>query len=298
MNRAWIIACVLALSLAAQQLPSIDATSVGHEFRQDDLPSVAVAPDGSVWIAWLSFVGDRDDVVLRHQVDGKWGNLLWVPGTSGDSWLPQVGVDSQNRVWVVWSQMAGGNWDLYARRFDPAKQEWSRMLRLTSHPFPDINPRMTSDGKGTLALVWQSYRRKHSNIFLMTMDGERWSTDTRITNRAANDWEPAVAFDNDGAIWIAYDSYTNGNYDVFAKRVANGAPGEEMAVAATPRFEVKPTVAVDGHGRVWVAYEAGGPNWGKDQGYVLRDNKPGVPIGSTREPRVRCYADGKWQAPA
>ena len=60
---------------------------------------------------------------------------MWVPATSGDSWMPQAGVDSQNRVWVVWSQQLDGNWDLWARRFDPARQEWGPAKRLTTHPF-------------------------------------------------------------------------------------------------------------------------------------------------------------------
>src|SRR5213593_1627917 len=91
--------------LALLQLPGggeMSATMVGHEFRQDDLPSIAAAPDGGLWVAWLSFVGDRDDVVIRHYKDKQWSNLQWVPNTSGDSWLPQVAVDAQNRVWVVW----------------------------------------------------------------------------------------------------------------------------------------------------------------------------------------------------
>jgi len=276
----------------------LSATAVGHEYREDDLPNIAAAPDGSLWVAWLSFVGDRDDVAIRHYKDGKWQNLLWVPGTSGDSWLPQVGVDAANRVWVVWSQQVDGNWDLYARRFDPQKQEWGRLERLTSDPLPDVNPRLTSDGKGHLALVWQGFRGKNSNIFLKTFDGERWSADIRITNRPANDWEPAAAIDSQGAVWIAYDSYKNGNYDVYLARVAGGVPGPEMAVAATPRFEARPTVAVDKQDRVWVAWEVGQPNWGKDQGYIVRDRKTGAPLGGLREIRLRCYEGGRWKEPA
>src|SRR6266704_1064920 len=116
------LAATLLVSIAPLWA-QISATAVGHQFRQDDWPSIAAAPDGSAWGAWLSFVGDRDDVVIRHYKDGKWGNLQWVPGTSGDSFLPQVAVDASNRVWVVWSQQANNNWDLYARRFDPEKQE-------------------------------------------------------------------------------------------------------------------------------------------------------------------------------
>ena len=70
------------------------ATMVGHEYRQDDLPSVASAPDGSVWVAWLSFAGDRDDepsdetgqlvendTRLLYE-DTRAGNGLSIPHTS------------------------------------------------------------------------------------------------------------------------------------------------------------------------------------------------------------------------
>src|SRR2546425_6825159 len=92
--------------------------------------------------------------------------IHWVPNTSGDSWLPQIAVDSGNRPWVVWSQQLNGNWDIYARRFDPAQNEWGTIERLTSDPLPDINPRLASSSKGRFALVWQGFRGKNSNIFL------------------------------------------------------------------------------------------------------------------------------------
>src|SRR6266568_515409 len=116
-----------AFETTSEALPDggeMKAVAIGHEFHQDDSPTIAAAPDGSLWVAWLSFGGDRDDVALRHYQNGKWGALQWVPGSSGDNWLPQVAVDSANRPWVVWSQQVNGNWDLYARRFDPAGQEW------------------------------------------------------------------------------------------------------------------------------------------------------------------------------
>ncbi|MGH7248948.1 MAG: hypothetical protein ACREH9_12665, partial [Pseudomonadota bacterium] len=287
------------LPLASGQTGSgsaIQATMVGHEFRQDDSPEIAAAPDGSLWVAWLSFAGDRDDVAIRHYKDGKWSSLLWVPGSSGDNWLPQVGVDSSNRVWAVWSQQLDGNWDLYARRFDPATEEWGTLERLTSDPLPDINPRLASNGKGGLSVVWQGFRGASSNIFLKTLTGDTWSDEVRITNRDADDWEPAAAYDSRGAIWVAYDSYKNGNYDIFLSKVVNGAAdGAEIGVATSPLFDARATVAVDTQDRVWVAWEQGGANWGKDQGYEIRKNEPGVPLGGHRVPRIRCYVNGQWE---
>jgi hypothetical protein len=59
----------------------IAAIMVGHQYRQDDLPSIAKAPDGSLWIAWLSFGGYRDDIAIRHYRDGRWSNIQWTPNS-------------------------------------------------------------------------------------------------------------------------------------------------------------------------------------------------------------------------
>ncbi len=283
---------------------TVNAIPVGHEYRQDDMPSIAIAPDGTVWVAWLTFDGSRDDVAIRAYKDNIWQNLQWVPGTSGDSWLPHVAADSSNRVWVVWSQQVNGQWDIYARRFDPARQKWSALEQLTSDPLPDINPRVWSDGKGRAAIVWQGFRRHSppstrasSNIFLRTLEGEKWSEEIRVTQREANDWEPSVAMDGKGTVWVAYDSYKNGHYDVFLTPVRGGKVGEEIPVATTPRFDARATLAVDTLDRVWVAWESGHPNWGKDQGQILAGRQIGVPLGGFREPKIRCYENGKWLEP-
>lgn len=281
---------VIAACLRAQ-----NPTMVGHEFRQDDLPSIAAAPDGSLWIAWLSWDGSRDDVAIRQYKDGAWSNLQWVPNTSGDSWLPYVGVDASSRVWVVWSQQVDSNWDIYARRFDPSKQEWSRIERLSNDPLPDIYPRVASDGKGRISVVWQGFRGRNSNIFVRSLEGDAWGAPVRVTNRAANDWEPAIALGPGGDLWVAYDTYKNGNYDVYLARVSGGVVASEATVASSARFEARPTVAVDTAGRVWVAWEEGETGWGKDQGYILRNSPKGVPLGGVRRPRIRCYEGGQWR---
>ena len=292
------IGFLLALS-ALTAFGQIKATAVGHEYRQDDWPSIAASPDGSLWVTWLSFVGERDDLAIRHYKDGQWSNLQWVPNTSGDNWMPQAGVDAQNRLWIVWPQQVNGNWDIYARRYDPAKQEWSALEQLSSDPGPDSNPRLANDGNGKLAVVWQGFRGKNSNVFCRIMTSDKWGPEVRVTNRAANDWEPAAAFDSHGNLWVAYDSYKNGNYDVFLTEVRGGqTPQSEITVTATPNFEARATVAVDSTNRVWVAWEDGQPNWGKDFGFVIRATQPGVGLGGVRRAMIRAYDGAKWLQPA
>jgi hypothetical protein len=126
------------------------------------------------------------------------------------------------------------------------------------------------------------------------MDGDRWGREVRISQHSANEWEPSLAYDNNGDLWVAYDSYRAGNYDVFLTKVSGGSTrGDEIAVSVSPRFEAKATVAVDAANRVWVAWEEGLAGWGKDQGYVIRDRKTGVPLGGVRRPRIRCFDTGQ-----
>jgi len=277
---------------------TLHTTAYGHEFRQDDWPAVAAAPDGSVWAAWLSYQDGRDDLAIRRYRNGKWGNMMWVPGTSGDSWMPQIAVDRRNRVWVVWSQMEDGNWDLYARPFNPEIQQWEPRLRLTTHAMPDIHPRLASGPGGRFAVAWQSFRERNSNILMIEFDGEKFLPEVRVTSHVGNDWFPSIAMDSRGAVWIGYDSFRNGNYDVFLSRVENGKPVQHLAAASTPMMETQASVAVDTMDRVWVAWEAGLPLWGKDTGYVVRNTAAGKPLGDFREARLRCWAGGQWRDPA
>ena len=298
MRRSFVIA-LLVVAWSAQGSPAAaqalaDVTMVGSQMREDDLPTLAAGADGSLWLAWLAYADRRDEILIRQWKEGTWGNMRYMPNTSGDVWLPQAGVDGDGRLWVAWTQMLDGNWDLYARSYNPGSQAWGRMVRLTDHPLPDINPRMATDGRGGLALVWQGFRGKHSGIFLKTFTSAAgWSEPVQVTRHAANSWEPAAAFDSGGTIWVAYDSYANGNYDVFLAGVRDGAVAvPEIAIAASGRYEAKATVAVDDGDRVWVAWESGGANWGKDTGFNIRPRQPGVVIGADREVNIAAYAAG------
>ncbi len=310
MLRTLLLVSLILGAPALAQLNSVQPA--GTELRSDDLPDIAAAPDGTLWLVWMSHSDRRDEINLREYKDGEWSNILLVPGGSGDVWAPQIAVDAQNRPWVVWSARRNQNWDLYARNYDPQAESWGDLIRLTDHLLPDINPQLASRD-GRFAVVWQGFRGRESDIFLRTFAAGEWSEATAVSGRPGNDWNPAVALDSRGAAWVAYDSYRNGNYDVYLVAMRDGETvTPEMAVAETPLFEARASVAVDPDDRVWVAWESGGANWGKDNGYnyryTLPDSKtelacgtcfgPGVMLGAEREVHLRVFAGGRLQAPA
>ena len=247
---------------------SPSAEKLTDDTRYDDYPSVAVAANGTSWLVWQSYSGGRDEVRIR-KLDGSWRTFSRVPGVTGDVWRPQVAIASGNRPWVLWSQQSAGNFDLYARGLDEQANRWGGLVRLSSHPSPDLDHHLIADSRGWLWVVWQGFREDNSDIFLRYFDGSDWSPPIQVSDHPANDWEPQVAVDQEGDAVVVWDSYRNGNYDVFLRRIANGEPGRIMPVASSARFEAHPSVAVDRAGRVWVAWDEGAANWGKDSGPTI-----------------------------
>ena len=281
--------------------------------RDDDYPAVAVLDDTTAWAVWQSYSGQAEQIRLS-KYEGGWRTFTRVPGTSGDVWRPQVALDKEKRLWVVWSQQVEGNFDLYARALDEKENRWLELIRLSSHPHPDIDHHLISDSQGVLWVVWQGFHGDNSDILLRQYDGSGWSEEIRVTDSSANDWAPQIAVDAEGGAQIVWDSYRNGNYDVFLRRYANGRLGPEIPVADTARFEAHASVAVDPAGRVWVAWDEGGTNWGKDSGpttdpqwlergpeirrnWLTRPSSPGARLYESRKLRLAVFEGQQRKVP-
>ena len=305
----------------------------------NDYPAAARGRDGAVWVAYAAYrrggepdmaaaargdfhtffpTGNGDQIRLV-KFDGRaWSAPMPVTEPLLDLWKPTVTIGGAGRVWIAWSQNIAGNWDIYRRNYDPARNQWSPIERVTSEPGSDINVVSTTDSKGIPWWAWQGRRGKHFQIFLT--GGAAGSQPIAVTEKPANHWAPAIAADGKGNVYVAWDSYENGNYDVFLRRFHNGEAEPVVPVGTLKAFEARPSITVDPHDRVWIAYEMGGPNWGKDFGRMVpqsatssdpmpRTGRPtargrtggdslGIPLYQNRRIVVKCYADGRLQQPA
>ncbi|HUG91280.1 MAG TPA: hypothetical protein VML55_10625 [Planctomycetaceae bacterium] len=299
----------LAALLNAADEGGADVLSVGDSY--DDFASIARTSDGTVWAAHAAYYDGHDQIRLRRRLaDGRWATHTYVPllGARPDIWMPQLAVDAADRLWVVWCEQTGqtaersGNWDLYARPLvrDEDGERWGETVRLTTDPKPDINPHVATDRQGNIHVVWQAHPENSGDVQYCRFDGREWSKPLAVTSDEESDWYPHVAVDQGGTAWIAFDSYRNGDYDVFLTSVASdGTLGQVIPIATSTFYEAHASVACTPDGKVWVAWEQGGHNWGKDQGYWLRQGRnQGTTLGSTRAVKVAAFEDGEvWAAP-
>lgn len=285
---------------------------------EDDFPSAAVGPDGSLFVAWTAFTHGKgferrmeaeeepksfdalddptggDQVFLMRREGGTWGEPLPVTGPNRDVYRTALAVDGEGRAWVFWPEGEGGRWDLRARGWKDGK--WGAVLKLSDDATPDAFPAAATDASGRAWVAWQGVRDGKHVILARRQEGERFGEAMTVSGPGANSWAPAVAASGDGAVAIAWDTYQKGDYDVCARVWRGAGFGDPVAVAAALRAEMRPSVAFDAKGRLWVAYEDGPENWGKDQGYLVKDEGGSRLLGG-RSVAVRVLADGQLMAP-
>lgn len=304
---------------AERVYPDFPLTAAGTE---DDFPAAAAARDGSVWTAYVAYRYGQPELPFARQLNkepenfeflhpkdngdqvrlaritpasgaAEWKEVAPLTPAGQDVYRPAVAADRDGNVWVAWSQNVGGNWDLYARRWSSGAL--SRTIRLTRDPGPDLHVALAADEEGTVWMVWQGFRNGNADIWVASAapGEERWSRPVRVTRGPGNDWDPQVACARDGSVWAAWDTYDRGNYDVMLRRLGTKNPGEAIPVAQTARFEARPSLVCDAQSRVWVAWEDAPEGWGKDFGYVVRNNAPGIPLYRQHKVAVRCFVNGR-----
>src|SRR5262249_31036615 len=248
------------------------ATPLVTARTDDDFPAAAYGPDGTLWVAYISYTlreeqrrlpatnlkeqpkdfkdfftpefGDQLFVVAHR--NGRWTKPVAVTGPKEDLVRCAVGVEGSGQVWVAYSANRDGNYDIYARpiqgKDDPPKPGPEQ--RLTKAPGPDLTPVMCTAQDGSLALACQWWDESgRAGIRVFTCRDGKWSSGppAQLSASAGNYWYPAVAAGPDGKVAVAYDYYKDGDYDVHLQ-LLDGGRSTAYTVAASPRFEARPSV--------------------------------------------------------
>jgi hypothetical protein len=306
------------------------ATSVATDKTEDDFPAAAYGPDGTLWVAYISYtVQDEsrrieqesfkkqpddfksfytpefgDQLFVKNYRDGKWSEAIAVTDGKQDLVRCAIAADSQGNVVVSYSANRGGRYDLYARAVSPKLGREQKLTRDDAAAY--LAPVMRTAQWGDILLASQYWSNEgFGGVFHLaglSLQDSGWKA--RTTGRAASGagakWNIALAAGPDDQWRIACDRYALGDYDVIlpyqGDRTSSKGGGDQDTVANSSRFEARPSIAYDPRGRLWIAYEEGPQRWGKDSGALAHG---GNPLYSDRSVRVVCLdTDGTLKRPA
>lgn len=299
--------------------------SLTRSRADDDFPAVAVAPDGTTYIAHISFTPglDRDErartwtkapadfaflatppggdqIFLRTVKNGQPGEPIAITAGKGDIYKVALAVDGRGTAWIVWSENpawqnsdAAANFEIWARSFTAGTL--SAPINLSNHVGSDVNPVATTDSQGRVWIAWQGAREGAFRILSRHQTAAGWSDTERVSTQTGTCWTPAIAAASDGRVAIAWDTYDKGHYDVWLREYdATGKPAAPQPAATTPQYEARPSITYDLSGRLWVCWEQSGATWGNDWGALVRDE--GIGLYRDRQIGMRILERGQWLA--
>jgi len=72
-------------------------------------PSISAGPDGKIYVAWDAYDGESYNVLVRRQVDGKWGKPIPVATGPAFQGRARIAANADGQAWILWEQGAE-NW--------------------------------------------------------------------------------------------------------------------------------------------------------------------------------------------
>jgi hypothetical protein len=317
----------------------VTATATVNEVgTEDDFPAAAHGPDGTLWLAYISYrlrdpsrqieqhplakqpadfkayvtPDSADQVYVRYYRDKRWSEPIAFTGPKEDLVRCAVAVEADGTVWVAYSARRDGRTDVYARplrvQFDPfgapkGVPKPGAEERLTSDGASNLTPVLATGQAGEVHLAYQRWEKDgKASIGQMVCRKGKWEAAPALAEKDANAWSPSLAAGPSGEIALAADMFRGGDYDV---RVIVGE-AKEGADRAAPPFDGWAAASARFEARPSACYDPQGRLWiAYEEGpekwgrdYGALVTDQGSPLYSERSIRVVCLVDGKWLRPA
>ncbi len=186
--------------------PPIDVTPPGLDVWR---PTVAVAGDGNVFVAWAQQVEGNWDIYTRRFTppekpggEGAWTKTLRLTEDKGSDFHVVSTTDSKGSVWLAWQAFRNGNYDILTMALD----------KDGNHPAPgqvsvskanDWGPAIASDATGGVFIAWDTYDKGNYDVLLR--DVGRDAPPVVVAESSRFEGRPSVACDAKGRVWVAYE---------------------------------------------------------------------------------------------
>jgi hypothetical protein len=314
------------------------ATPVAVGPSEDDFPAAAYGPDGTLWVAYISYTvrdEDRrveqkplikqpenfktlltpefaDQLFVKSYRNGKWSGPIAITGPKQDLARCAIAAEKSGRVWVAYSAHRNGSFNVFARGLTLDKNQPGGVAlpaeqQITFGNGPNLSPVLATQANGRVTLAYQAWGADGSaDIRLLEMSKREpdWKKVVshsvgRFESRG-NCWHPSLAFGSALRAAVLFDSYAEGDYDVYLSTFEDS--GEFNKFRRVPITQSPRFEA-----RPSAVYDARGRLWiAYEEGpenwgkdYGALDNDAGGnPLYNRRSVKVVCLVDGKLMQPA
>jgi hypothetical protein len=205
--------------------------------------SVAVAPDGTVYVAWRKMFGDIRETVVARSFDG--GTTFSKPVVVGnDRWVypscphrpASLGVDGDGRVYVNWyTEGEDETPAVYLAYSDDRAQTFSPKYQLnrSKGTFPD-HPQLAVDRRGRVVAIWEELSPVRREVVVShSLDrGQTFSTPYKVNEKKGE--TPTVAVSSTGQFMLAWKEHAMPAHRMILQRITLPEPNAVALKEHTP----------------------------------------------------------------
>ena len=254
-------------ALYETEMPQVFPVSAGEGFNDD--PAMALAGDGSVYVAWNSFRDGADSLqIARYQPQGEDlepAGQWQVLGDARAYVFDAEVVPTGEKAVVLYAAEIDKNWDVYAVTCGPDGP--GDPQRVGGDPAVDLKP-SGAWHQGTLSIAWESNRDGCRQIFAASIRDGKADKPVAVSSEGVSSYGPSVAVLENGEVCVAWHSFRENNYDVYLRRRAAGGDwGPETRLTRAPSVDRHAVLATRGD-ELWLVYE-NAQTGGRDKPYRL-----------------------------
>ncbi len=104
---------------------SASGGGISNNVGASTYPSIAIAIDGTPYVAWEDYSGDNVDIYVRRWNGSNWievgagsANGGGISETAGSSYKPSIAIATDGTPYVVWHDYSNDNAEIYVRRWN------------------------------------------------------------------------------------------------------------------------------------------------------------------------------------
>ncbi len=249
-------------------------------------PSIAVASDGTPYVAWHDYsTGGLSEVYVRRWNGSSWAEVGTgsasgggISDNSGGSRSPSVAVDPDGTPYVAWlDDSVGSGSEIYVRRWDG--NTWEEVGTnsasgggISGNDGNSRDPSVATAPDGTPYVAWHDSTSDNSEIYVRRWGGNTWEEvgagSAGGGGISANDGDSrdcSLAIAPDGTPYVAWRDNSGGDSDVYVRRW-DGDTWEEVGAGSASGGGISdsdgdsryPSMAIGPDGVPYVAWEDGG----------------------------------------
>ncbi len=167
---------------------SASGGGISNNGGESSEPSVGVAPNGAVFVAWQDSSSGNSDIYVKWWNGSQWAELGAGSASGGGisnngtlSRKPSVAVDALGRPYVAWSDQNAGVGEIYVKRWNGSY--WEEVVAgsasgggISNNAGESTDPVVAAGDDGTIFVAWSDDSAGDSEIYIRKYkDGQGWS---------------------------------------------------------------------------------------------------------------------------